>query len=410
MIYDLMIIGAGPAGLMAANRAGELGAKTVIIEKNRQPGIKLLLSGNGRCNFTNKIDNHKTLAGYYGDNGKFLLSGFSRFDVADTINFFAARGVKAKIEDYNRVLPRSDRAQDILGALLADLKKYQIEIKIGSAVKKIIAQNNKIQKVVLASGEEITAKNYLLATGGKSYPLTGSTGDAYAWLQKLGHTIIEPRPALTPIILRDKTVRSLEGVSCKNIKLTVKQNNHLLNQEIGDMIFTANGISGPTAINLSRLITDKLNSGTSIAIDFFPLKNNKQLEADLRESWQKQQNKTVKNALNGLAPAKLIAVMLKSAGINPAKQVNAVTRTERKALLSLLKEFKVTINKLEGYDKAMITKGGVKISEVDPKTMRSKIIANLYLAGEILDLDGPTGGFNLQVCWTTGYIAGNNAV
>ncbi|MFA5124273.1 MAG: NAD(P)/FAD-dependent oxidoreductase [Patescibacteria group bacterium] len=409
MIYDLAIIGAGPAGLMAANRAGELGAKVIIIEKNRQPGIKLLLSGNGRCNLTNKIDNHRILADCYGNNGKFLLSGFSQFDAADAIAFFAARGVKTKVEDNNRVLPQSDQARDILKALLADLKKYQIKIKTDSAVKKIVAQNNKIQKIILAKGEEITAKNYLLATGGKSYPLTGSTGEAYAWLQKLGHTIIEPRPALTPIVLQERTNKSLEGVSFKKIKLTVKQNNRLIAQENGDIIFTANGISGPAAINLSRLITDRLSSDTAIIVDFFPSKTESQIDTNLRELWQAQKNKTIKNSLTVLAPTKLIDVALKSAGIDPDKQANVVTRAERKSLVSSFKGLKAAINRLEGYDRAIITKGGVKINEIDPKTMRSKIIANLYLAGEILDLDGPTGGFNLQICWTTGYVAGDNA-
>ena len=409
MIYDLAIIGGGPAGLMAASRAGELGARVIIIEKNKQPGVKLLLTGNGRCNLTNKTDNHKILASYYGNNGKFLLSGFSKFDAKSTIDFFKQRGVKTKIEDNNRVLPQSDQARDILEALLSDLKKYQVEIKTNSAVAKLIVQNNKIQKIILTSGEEILAQNYLLATGGKSYPLTGSTGEAYSWLQKLGHTIIEPRPALTPIILQEKFIRSLEGLSFKDVSLSAKQNDRLLAKETADIIFTSNGISGPATINLSRLITEQSINNTVINIDFFPLKTEKQLDSDFRQAWQAQKNKTLKNSFVGLLPSKLINIILELTKIDPDKQVNSVTREERRALVLKLKEFPVSIKKLEGYDKAIITKGGVKINEVDPKTMRSKIIDNLYLAGEILDLDGPSGGFNLQICWTTGYVAGENA-
>lgn len=410
MIYDLAIIGAGPAGLMAASRAGELGAKVVMIEKNRQPGVKLLLTGNGRCNLTNYVDDHRALAGCYGSNGKFLLSGLSKFDAQSAIDYFAQRGVKTKIENNNRVLPRSDRAGDVLEALLKDLKKHQVEIKTGSAVNKIITKDNEIEKVILANGEEVMAKNYLIATGGKSYPLTGSTGEAYGWLKRLGHTIIEPHPALTPIIVQEKSLKSLEGVSFKDALLTAKQNNRLLAEEAGDIIFTSSGISGPATINLSRLIADKPLVGATISIDFLPLKTAQQLDTYFKQSWQTKQNKTIKNSLSGLVPAKLAEVILKSVGINSDKQVNAITREERRGIISHLKEFRVSIKKLEGYDKAMITKGGVKISEVDPKTMRSKIISNLFLAGEILDLDGPTGGFNLQICWTTGYVAGSSSV
>ena len=231
MIYDLAIIGGGPAGLMAASRAGELGAKIILIEKNSQSGIKLLLTGNGRCNLTNKIDNHKILADCYGSNGKFLLSGLSQFDVQNTIDFFEVRGVKTKVEDHNRVLTQSNQSRDVLDALLRDLKKYQVEIKSNSAVRKIISKDNKIQKIVLSNGQEVMAERYLVATGGKSYPLTGSTGDGYLWLKKLGHTIVEPLPALAPIILQDKFIRSLEGVSLKNIFLSVRLNGRLINQE-----------------------------------------------------------------------------------------------------------------------------------------------------------------------------------
>lgn len=410
MIYDLAIIGAGPAGLIAAVHASELGAKVIVIEKNRQPGIKLLLTGNGRCNITNNISDHKILASYYGTNGKFLLSGFSKFDPTSTIEYFESRGVKTKTENNNRVLPKSDQARDVLEALIKDLKNNKVEIKTGSAVVKIDTENKRIEKLLLANEEKIIAKNYLIATGGKSYPLTGSTGDAYTWLEKMGHTIIKPHPALVPIIIQDKFIGKLEGLSIKNIPLLVKQANKIIAKESGDLIFTSDGLSGPAIINLSRLIADQPIHNTKIILDLLPLKNNKQLDSDLQAIWQSQPNKTIKNSLIELLPSKLIDVILSVTKIDQSKKVNSVTRDERKLLVSSIKEFSLTIKRLDGFDKAVVTKGGVKISEVDSKTMRSKIIDNLYLAGEILDLDGPTGGFNLQICWTTGYIAGENAI
>jgi predicted Rossmann fold flavoprotein len=409
MTYDLAIIGGGPAGLMAASSASELGAKVIIIEKNKQPGIKLLLTGNGRCNLTNKINNNKILASHYGINGKFLLSGFTQFNDQDTIDFFEARGVKIKVEDNNRVLPVSNRASDILDALLKDLKNRSVTIKNNSTITKIIFNNNIIQKLIINDQEEIIAKNYLIAVGGKSYPLTGSTGDGYTWLKNLGHTIIEPKPALTPIILKERFINNLEGLSFKDKLITIRQNNILLAKETGDFIFTVDGISGPAIINLSRLITDRLIGAEKVIIDFFPQQTEKELNLSLQQTWATQQNKTIKNALTELLPGKFIEVILPLIKINLAKKINSITREERKRLIELLKEFTLEIKKLADFNQAMITKGGVKINEIDPKTMRSKIIDNLYLAGEIIDLDGPTGGYNLQICWTTGYIAGKNA-
>lgn len=410
MVYDLAIIGAGPAGLIAASHASELGAKVIIIEKNRQPGIKLLLTGNGRCNITNNISDHKILASYYGSNGKFLLSGFSKLDPTSTIEYFESHGVKTKTENNNRVLPKSDQARDVLDALIKNLKNNKVETKTGSAVVKIDTENKRIEKLILANGEEVIAKNYLIATGGKSYPLTGSTGDAYTWLEKMGHTIIKPHPVLVPIIIQDKFIGKLEGLSIKNIPLLVKQANKIIAKESGDLIFTSDGLSGPAIINLSRLIADQSIHNTKIILDLLPLKTEKQLDSDLQAIWQSQPNKTIKNSLIELLPSKLIDVILSVTKIDQSKKVNSVTRDERKLLVSLIKEFSLTIKRLDGFNKAVVTKGGVKISEVNPKNMRSKIIDNLYLAGEILDLDGPTGGFNLQICWTTGYVAGENAI
>jgi predicted Rossmann fold flavoprotein len=410
MTYDLAIIGGGPAGLMAASSASELGTKVIIIEKNKQPGIKLLLTGNGRCNLTNKINNNKILASHYGPNGKFLLSGFAQFNDQDTIDYFEARGVKIKVEDNNRVLPVSNRASEVLDALLKDLKNKPVTIKNNSRVTKIISKNNIIQKIIINDQEEIIAKNYLIAVGGKSYPLTGSTGDGYTWLKNLEHTIIEPKPALTPIILKEKFINSLEGLSFKDKLITIRQNNILLTKETGDFIFTANSISGPAIINLSRLITDRLIGTEKVIIDFFPQQTEKELNLYLQQTWATQQNKTIKNALTELLPEKFIEVILPLIKINLAKKINSITREERKRLIELLKEFTLEIKKLADFNQAMITKGGVKINEINPKTMRSKIVDNLYLAGEIIDLDGPTGGYNLQICWTTGYVAGKNAI
>jgi len=410
MNYDVAIIGGGPAGMMAAIRAGELGARVLLLEKTNRLGTKLLITGKGRCNITNQTESDREMIEAFGKNGKFLFSALKKFGVEDVINFFETSGVKTKVERGARVFPDSDQSRDVLDALLLNLKKSKVEIKLDSAVKEIIVKENKIEKIKLFGGKEIIADKYIIATGGKSYPATGSTGDGYAWLAKLGHTINPLSPALVPIVIKEKIVAELEGLSLKNVEISLYQDGKKIDSRFGEAIFTADGMSGPIIIDLSGVIGKNLNGKLKLSIDFKPALDFPTLDLRLQKDFTEQNKKTFKNCLNDLLPQKLIPVIIDLSGIDPEKKAGAITRDERKKLLHLLKEFSLTVKSLDGYDHAIITSGGVATSEVDPKTMQSKIISNLFLAGEILDLHGPTGGFNLQQCWSTGFAAGEGAI
>ncbi|MEI6529033.1 MAG: NAD(P)/FAD-dependent oxidoreductase [Candidatus Falkowbacteria bacterium] len=409
MKYDLAIIGAGPAGLMAACRATELGASVIILEKNKRPGIKLLTTGGGRCNFTNNIPDPKILASYYLPNNKFLISAFSRFGSRETINFFNTHGVTTKIEANGRVFPLSNLATDILNVPLNIIKNNSCELKYGAEVKKITSRQNKIEKIILNNGESITADNYLIATGGRSYPLTGSSGEAYGWLTQLGHKIIKPRPALVAIHLKEKFIPDLEGLSLENIKLNLYGNNKKISAARGDIIFTRNGLSGPAALNLSREIDLFSNQKYRLELDFKPESTETELANYLQKIFHSGQ-KIFRNILEGLIAPKFIPVLIKLTGINPEKQANSITKDEKTIIINCLKKLELTVLGLGDFDQAMVTAGGIDLKEVDPKTMRSKIISNLFFAGEILDLTGPTGGYNLQLSWSTGYIAGESSI
>ena len=409
MIYDIIVIGGGPAGMMAAGRAGERGARVFLFEKNNQLGVKLLATGHGRSNFTNMSADKKETISVYGKNYKFLFSAFNKFGVESAINFFAGLGVAAKEEDHGRVFPKSDKASDVRGALIKYLKRGGVEVKCGAEIKKIIAKGKKIEKITLANGQEFFADNFIVTTGGKSYTETGSSGDGYKWLSSLGHKIIMPRPALTPVVVKEKIVKNLEGLSLKNIKLSVYENKKKIISRSGEIIFTSDGVSGPAIIDLSQRIGAILPAPTFLHIDFKPEMEAAQLDKKLQNDFHLAANKMFKNYLTDLAPPKLAPVIIKLSGVNEKKQVNAITKIERQSLVSALKEFSLEVKELKGFSKAMITAGGVDVKEIDPKTMRSKLYENLYLAGEILDLDGPTGGYNLQICWSTGYAAGDSA-
>ena len=409
MLYDVAIIGGGPAGMMAAIRAGELGERVILLEKTKRLGTKLLITGKGRCNITNQTENDREMIAAFGASGKFLFSALKKFGVEDVINFFGTSGVKTKVERGARVFPESDQSRDVLDALLLNLKKSKVEIKLDSAVKEIIAKENKIEKIKLFGGKEIIAEKYIIATGGKSYPGTGSTGDGYTWLDKLGHTINELSSALVPIIIKEKIVAELEGLSLKNVEISLYKDAKKIDSRFGEAIFTADGMSGPIIIDMSGVIGKHLDGKLKLSIDFKPALDYPTLDLRLQKDFTTQAKKLFKNSLDNLLPQKMIPVIINLSGIDPNKKVNLISREERKKLLHLLKEFSLTVKALGGYDHAIITAGGVATSEVDPKTMQSKIIANLFLAGEIIDLHGPTGGFNLQQCWSTGYAAGEGA-
>jgi hypothetical protein len=406
MKYNVAIIGGGPAGLIAAGRAGELGSSVVLLEKNNRLGLKLLATGGGRCNLTNFRSNRE-LADKFGSRGQWLLSGLSRFGSKELIHFFNDRGLKTKIEDEKRVFPESDSSQDVLKVLVDYLKSSNVEVKLKAEVKRIVKQGNTIKKIVLSGGEEIIADKYIIATGGKSHPITGSTGDAYAWLEELGHKIITPKPSLVPIILKEKYIKELEGLTLRNIKIGLYNKDKKIYSSSGSVLFTANGLSGPIILNISDLIKDEDLKGLKIKIDLFPDLTVAQLDKNLQERFDSG-NMMFKNVLNYFVAPKIVNVLVKLSKINPQKKINIITKEERRKLAELLKELKFKISGLDGFEKAMITSGGVDLKDVGSKTMQSNLIENLYIVGEILDLNGPTGGYNLQLCWTTGYLAGES--
>lgn len=407
--YNVAVIGGGPAGLMAACRACELKARVVLIEKNERPGIKLSITGGGRCNITNYIENYKDLAANYNYGGRFLFSAFNKFGVKEVVDFFENNGLKIKIEKNNQVFPVSDRAQDVIKILTDKIKKRNGKILTGETVKDIVVSSDRIEKIILASGREVIADNYIVATGGKSYPLTGSTGEAYKWLKEMGHNIISPRPSLAPIVMREKYIKDLEGSSLDNIRLCLYQDGKKIICLAGDMIFTSNGISGPAGLNLSRYI-DMSAGNFKVGIDFFPKLTLVELDANLQKIFAEHGKKSLKKCLTDLVSQKLASTIINSLKLDGEKTAATIGRAERLEISGLLKDWRFSVAALGNYDKAMITAGGLDLKEVDPKTMRSKKVSNLFIAGELLDLDGPTGGYNLQICWSTGYVAGESAV
>ncbi len=426
MIYDVVVIGGGPAGMMAAGRAGQLGQSVLLLEKNKELGVKLLMTGKDRCNVTHFSEDKNELIEAYGKEGKFLYSSFAKFGNKKVMDFFENRGIKLKVERGNRVFPVSDKSSDIRWALLNFLKKHKVKIKTRTTVSGIISDdisedNNlelsqkTIKEIILTSGEKYQAKKYIITTGGLSYPATGSTGDGYKWAKELGHKIIKPRPALSPIVLMDWFVKDLEGLSLRNIELSIYQNDRKLDSRFGEMLFTKNGLSGPVVLDLSKKVgkllekikDESTESIIELRLDLKPALDFKKLDQRIQRDFQQGNNKQFKNILDRLLPKKLIPVVIKLSKINPDKQVNLITKEERKRLVRALKEFPLHPEKLVGFGKAIITTGGVDLREVNSKTMQSRLVNNLYFAGEVLNLDGPTGGYNLQIAWSTGYAAGS---
>ena len=408
--YNLAIIGAGPAGMMAALRASECGANVVLLEKNHIPGVKLLITGKERCNITNAETDVRKFTANFGKNGKFLLTALYHFGIKETIDFFHKNKLKIKIERGGRIFPEGNKAKDVQELFLRCIRRNNITLLTNCKIKNISQKQNTIEKINLDNNAEIKAKNYLISTGGLSYPQTGSTGDGYKWAKQMGHTIIKPEPALTPILVKEKWVKELEGLSLKNVRICIYQNNKKQDDRFGEALFTGFGLSGPIVLDMSKSIGKLLINGQAdLFIDFKPALDFNILDKRILRDLEKHNNKSIKNILPELLPKKLIPVILELAKIDPEKKGHSITKTERKKLKLLLKQFPLTVKSLLGFNKAVITAGGVTLKEIDPGNMRSRIIKNLYFAGEVLDLDGPTGGYNLQVCWSTGYLAGEKA-
>ena len=409
-LWDIAVIGGGPAGMMAAGRAAELGAKVILIEKNDSLGKKLLLTGGGRCNLTNaEFDIRKFLV-KFKNSDKFLFSTFSQFSVKETLDFFNSRKMPIKIEAENRVFPASNKSKSVLDVFVKYMKDGNVSVLSNSPVDEIIRDKNIIEAVKLKNGKKIKARSFVLATGGKSRPDTGSTGDGFLWLKNLGHTIIKPNAALVPIAIKNNWVKKLSGLNLSDVKIKVFQFEKKQEVIIGKILFTHFGLSGPAILNISKKIGELLKYGdVSLSFDLFPHLDHGKLDLNIKEIFAKQNNKQLKNCLGSLLPSTLVPIIIKISNINPEIFCHSVHREERLQLGKIIKDIPMKVAGLLGEDKAIITSGGVMPEEVDFKTMASRLFPNLYLVGDILNIDRPSGGYSLQLCWTTGYAAGTAA-
>jgi len=409
--YDVAIIGGGPAGMMAAGRAAERGLNVVLIEKNDSLGKKLLITGGGRCNVTNAEMDDRILLAKFKENDKYLFSAFSQFSVKQTLDFFNSRGMTTKIEAEKRVFPTSDKSQSVWNVLFEYLKMGKVTIVSNSTVIDIDKDpiNQNIISIQLKSKKKIYAKSFVIATGGKSRPETGSTGDGFVWLKKLGHTIIEPDAALVPVKIKESWVKQLSGLTLPEVKITLFQNETKQLVKKGKILFTHFGISGPTILYMSKDIRELLKYGeVMISIDIMSKYDYSTLNDKLQDLFKQESNKKFKNSLGSLIPYSLVSIIIEKSKINPDTFCHSITREERLNLIKLLKDLRMEAAGLLGIEKAIVSSGGVVLSEIDFKTMRSKFIPNLYLVGDILNIDRPSGGYSLQLCWTSGYVAGNN--
>ncbi len=402
---DIAVIGGGPAGMMAAGTAAATGADVLLVEKNRRPGRKLLITGKGRCNITNAAPDARSFLGPFEKKGRCLHSLLHAFSIEDAIGFFTTRGLPVKVERGNRVFPESDRAADVLRVLQDYMKENGVRVRAECDIREVVRGNNHIERIA-SEKCVIEAKQYILCTGGLSYPATGSTGAGLGFSRDLGHAVVKPRPSLVPVILREKWAGELEGLSLRNVSVRLVRGEKTIAEEFGEALFTSNGMSGPVVIDLSRTIGGMLPERLELSIDLKPALDHRALDERVRRDFGENPTRLYKNSLGRLLPASLIPVIVRLSGLDPQKTVSHITREERKRLVSLLKDLRATVAGIEGFDKAIITAGGVSLDEIDMRTMRSRIIDNLYFAGEIIDIDGPTGGYNLQVCWSTGYCAG----
>jgi predicted Rossmann fold flavoprotein len=408
--WDVVVIGGGPAGMMAAGRAAECGASVMLLEKNSRLGEKLLMSGGGRCNLTNAEPDQHNLLAKYKEAAKFLYSPFSKFGVEETLRFFHDRNMPTKVEPGNRVFPVSDSSQSVFDVLERYMTEGGVTVRNGSVVVGIQASNGLMEGVQLSDGTLILGKRYILATGGKSHPETGSTGDGFRWLRAIGHTIIDPDPSLVPIRVKESWIKELSGISFEDAKLSIFQNGGKQGGGRGKLLFTHFGLSGPLVLNMSKDIGESLKYGeTEVSVDFFPTLDAKKIDEKIQGIFSEHLNKQIKNVLQEIVVPLLVPVLIRLSGIDPEKEVNSITKEERLALVKLLKDFRLQVDGLLGPEKAIVTSGGVELSEVDFRTMQSRLYPNLFLVGDILNIDRPSGGYSLQLCWTTGYVAGESA-
>ncbi|HCT63804.1 MAG TPA: aminoacetone oxidase family FAD-binding enzyme [Lachnospiraceae bacterium] len=404
----IIVIGGGAAGMFAAGKAAENGHEVHIYEKNNKLGKKIYITGKGRCNITNDSDVDTFLNNTPG-NPYFLYSAFYTFDSEKTIGFFNSMGVKTKVERGNRVFPVSDKASDVVAALEEYMKKMKVRLHLESPVKNLIIEDGCVKGIITNGGQKVMADGVIVTTGGLSYPGTGSTGDGYKFAKDCGHHVTPLYPSLVPLRAKEKWCADLMGLSLKNIKIVIKNNKGKeIYEDFGEMLFTHYGVSGPVILSSSRHLLGKFGDGIVLNIDLKPALDYKALDNRLLRDFEKYINKNFGNALDDLLPQKMVPIIIELSGISKDKKVHDITKEERKKLGELLKALPLSITGTSGYNEAVVTSGGIDVNEINPSTMESKLIKNLYFAGEILDLDAYTGGFNLQIAFSTGYVAGSN--
>lgn len=408
--YDVIVIGGGAAGMMAAGRAAARGRRVLLLEKNKQLGEKLKITGGGRCNITNAQASERLFLAHYGPAAPFLYSPFAQFGVKDTFSFFETRGLPLVIQAGQRVFPRTEKALDVFRVLEADLKKGKVEICPNTAVSAMVGAGGRIEKVI-AGKKEFFAASYIVATGGRSHPETGSTGDGFRWLKALGHSVQEPTPTIVPLAVSDAWIKALAGVSLPAVRITFRLNGKKQLALNGSILCTHFGLSGPMILNAARKVADLLHAGAVTAgIDLHPDLDLGSLDQRLIKLFDANKNKNLKTAFKLVVPAGTArAIMPLLPAIDPETKVHSVTKEQRKQIAGVVKALPVTVTGLMGYDRAVIADGGVALKEIDAKTMRSRLYPNLFITGDLLHISRPSGGYSLQLCWTTGAVAGSQA-
>lgn len=409
MAKTCLVVGAGAAGLMAATAAAKKGVEVTVLERNDKAARKVMITGKGRCNVTNNCTMLNELVESVVTNGRFLHSAFSSFMPFDTMEFFEEQGVELKIERGERVFPVSDKASDIVDALERARKKSGAKLVKGRA-KSLVVEDGAVKGVITEDGQTLFADSVIVATGGVSYPLTGSTGDGYELAKQAGHTIVEPKPSLVPLVCHEGFCMDLQGLSLRNVSISVVDTEKYkeVYHDFGEMIFTHFGVSGPIILSASTHLKDMRQRKYEIHIDLKPSLSYEQLDARVQRDFLENSNRNFINALDKLLPKKIVPVIVKLTGIKPSTKVNQVTKQMRAKLVNVLKDVKITVMGFRPIEEAIVTSGGVNVREIDPKTMQSKLCKNLYFAGEVIDVDAYTGGFNLQIAFSTGNLAGNS--
>ena len=407
--FDVIIIGAGPAGMMAAIRAAERDRRSLLVERNYTLGKKLLISGKGRCNLTNSCDVGDFLK-KFSESRAFLRNAFARFFNTDLVSFFEDGGLKLKTERGGRVFPESDRSDDILNVLKSKVRNKNIKVLSSERVREIIIKDKKIQGILTYSGKHFLAARVAIATGGLSYPGTGSTGDGYRLAEVLGHEITSLRPALSPILIKERFIRDWQGISLRNVRLTLFAGGKKIDERFGEMLFTHFGLSGPVVLDMSAAIYDalKFKNDAVISINFKPALDHKKLDARLLREFRANSRKGIKNIFKNLLPQGIIRRFLEHCSIDGGKGVNQVTSEERKRLIKSLFDLRLTVEGVMPTEDGIVTRGGVNTKEINPKTMESRLVKGLFFAGEIIDIDAKTGGYNMQAAFSTGWVCGDN--